>query len=278
MSLRGFSLDGFEVRRSGRRITIAMPECIEELARVDPEGLPIANHGRSALRRLKLQDGRHLLLRQYRRGGLLRHINASRYLSPRRALDEIRVCREAASRGVPVPVAIGAILEQAALFWQCWLAVEEIEDASDLGAYLRRLPAVPTREIAVEKRLLTDALAAAIRQMHDAGLWHADLQARNILLRRSPSGVEVFFIDLDKSRIADPLPEKRRAANLRRLNRSILKMRLDPPPIDDDDRRRFIAAYRAGDALFGNDVSALLQGCRRHAAWHSIAWRIFRQP
>ena len=268
--------DGLRLREMGNRAIIALPEYMDVLAACEPAGLPEAGRGRAAIRRLELPSGRKLLVRQYHRGGVLRAINNSRYLSPRRAIDEIRVCREAAARGVPVAVAAGAIVERQPPFWLCWLVTEEIEEAVDLGEYLRWLPAAPTREILAEKRDIIDVLGAAIRAMHDAGLCHADLQARNVLIRRSPARIEVFFVDLDKSTITGSLGESRRADNLRRLNRSILKMRLSPPPIDDDDRRRFLAAYRGGRPIFGDDVDGFLKTCRRHAAIHSIAWRIFK--
>lgn len=269
-------LPGFQSRQLGKRIVVALPEYLDALAAADPAALPEACQGRGTVRRLELPAGPKLLVRQYQRGGLLRAVNRTRYLGPGRAIDEIRVCHEAARREVPVARAVGAILERRPPFWLCWLASEEIEEAVDLGDYLRWLPAAPTREILAEKRAIIDALASAIRTMHDACLYHADLQAKNILVRRATAGVEVFFVDLDKSVIGRPLSEARRADNLRRLNRSVLKMRLMPPPIDDDDRRRFLATYRAGLSIFGDNVEAFLRSCRRHAARHSIAWRIFR--
>ena len=268
--------DGLHLREMGNRAIIALPEYLAALAECEPASLPEAGRGRAAIRRLELPSGRKLLVRQYHRGGLLRAINNSRYFSPRRAIDEIRVCREAAARGVPVAVPAGAIIERQPPFWLCWLVTEEIEEAVDLGEYLRWLPPAPTREILAEKRDIIDTLGSAVRAMHDAGLYHADLQARNVLIRRSPAGVEVFFVDLDKSTIAAPLTDSQRADNLRRLNRSILKMRLTPQAVDDDDRRRFLAAYRAGRPIFGDNIEDFLKTCRRHAAIHSIAWRIFK--
>ena len=276
MNLTNILPDGLQLRETGGRTVIALPEYMAALAECEPASLPEAGQGRAAIRRLELPSGRKLLVRQYRRGGVLRAVNSSRYLSPRRALDEILVCREAAARGVPVAAPAGAIIQRQPPFWLCWLVTEEIEETVDLGGYLRWLPAAPTREVLAEKREIIDALGSAIRAMHDAGLYHADLQARNILIRRSPAGVEVFFVDLDKSTIAASLTESQRADNLRRLNRSILKMRLNPEPVDDDDRRRFLAAYRAGQPIFGDSVDDFLKTCRRHAAIHSIAWRVFK--
>jgi len=267
---------GFQARKKGSVTVIALPEYLDLLADADISQLPQAGHGRGAVRRLALPAGGGLLVRQYRRGGVLRAVNREKYLSPRRPLDEIRISREAAARGVPVARAVGAIVRARPPFWLCSLATEEIEDALDLGEYICWLPAAPPREILVEKRQIIHATAKAIRKMHDAGLYHADLQVKNILIRRSTRGVEVFFVDLDKSTINGSLPQRLRARNLRRLNRSIMKMQRALPAIDDDDRRRFLAAYRSGDCIFGEDISAFLKSCRRHTALHSLAWRVFK--
>ena len=275
MNLTRLLPDGFECRQAGERIVVALPEYIDLLAGVEPSALRVAGHGRAPIRLLELPGGRGLLIRQYHRGGVLSSLNKDKYLSPRRAVDEIRVCREAAARGVPVADAVGAMLEHRPPVWLCRLVTARIDDAIDLGGYLGWLPATPTREVLAEKRDVIDALARAIRKMHDAGLYHADLQTRNILIRRSATGVEVFFVDLDKSVIVPSLTQRRRAGNLMRLNRSVMKMR-PALPVDDDDRRRFLAAYRGGDPIFGHDLSPLLKSCSRHAAWHSIAWRLFR--
>ena len=264
--------DGFQARRAGRRYIVALPQYLEPLAAAELEALPAAAHGRGTICRLATPDG-NLLIRKCHRGGLLRLINRDRYLTPRRPIDELRLCREAAARGVPVCSAAGAIVERRAPFWLCWLATEEIEEAIDVGEYLRSLPAAPTPEAAAEKRRIIDAAGRAICTMHDAGLYHADLQAKNILVRRG-SSIELFFIDLDKSRICPAgLAEPMRADNLRRLNRSVMKTQ--PNAIDDLERQRFLAAYRCGNALFG-DTAAFITSCKRHAARHSLWWRLFR--
>ena len=267
---------GYEAEQADDRTVVALPEYIEPLVAADMENLPAVRHGRSPLRRLALPGKPALLIRRYNRGGLLRAINRDRYSSPARVLNEIRVCREAVSRGVPVAPAVGAIIEKIGKFYRLSLVTCEIEDAIDLGEYINWLPAAPPREVLMEKRGIIEAVGRAVRQMHDAGLYHADLQLKNILVRLSNEGVDVHFIDLDRSVIDGGLSERLRADNLRRLNRSVMKMQIQPSPIDDDDRRLFLRAYRGGKPIFGADVSWLLKSCRRHTFIHSITWRLFR--
>jgi tRNA A-37 threonylcarbamoyl transferase component Bud32 len=49
-------------------------------------------------------------------------------------------------------------------------------------------------------RAILDALARAVRTLHEAGFYHKDLKPRNILLRRGKSGPELFFFDCPSGR------------------------------------------------------------------------------
>ena len=59
-----------------------------------------------------------------------------------------------------------------------------------------------------------------IRQFHDAGVWHADLNARNILL---DAELEVYLIDFDRARFT-PGKAVQGRGNLNRLKRSLVKL------------------------------------------------------
>ena len=71
------------------------------------------------------------------------------------------------------------------------------------------------------------SVGRALRRFHDAGGWHADLNAGNILL--SPAGV--YVIDLDRGRTVPPGSRSQRA-NLRRLARSLRKLGVLPAAAD----------------------------------------------
>jgi len=265
--------DEYIVRQNGPRTIIALPEYFDFLSSADPASLPEAAAGRTSVKRLCTPSG-NLLLRQYRRGGLLAGLNKSSYLTASRPVREIIVSCEAAARGLPVPRAAGAIIYSKHPFRQALLATQEITGARDLHEYAIKSTGGNIRQPVIE------ALARAVRKMHDAGLFHADLQLKNILVRQTSENVEIFFIDLDKSVIRDSLPERLRSANLRRLNRSAVKIQqAQPHPqvafIDDTVRRSFLRAYSGGDTIFGSDIDAFLRSCRRHAAIHAIGWRIF---
>ena len=63
-------------------------------------------------------------------------------------------------------------------------------------------------------------IGKCIRQFHDAGVWHADLNARNIML---DDQAKVFLIDFDRARLT-PGKAVNGEGNLKRLNRSLVKL------------------------------------------------------
>jgi 3-deoxy-D-manno-octulosonic acid kinase len=55
--------------------------------------------------------------------------------------------------------------------------------------------------------------------MHDLGVWHADLQVKNIMT----DGAQIWLLDFDDARMEKPLSGLARARNLLRLRRSLEK-------------------------------------------------------
>ena len=66
---------------------------------------------------------------------------------------------------------------------------------------------------------LWGSVGRCIRKFHNAGVWHADLNARNILL---DSGFRVYLIDFDRARLQAGKPVNGED-NLNRLRRSLVK-------------------------------------------------------
>ena len=71
------------------------------------------------------------------------------------------------------------------------------------------------------------AVADTLRAMHREGVYHRDLNCKNILLRQEADGVVSYVIDFDKAKLfLGRLPAELVKRNLDRLLRSALK--LDP--------------------------------------------------
>src|SRR5574337_1208829 len=84
----------------------------------------------------------------------------------------------------------------------------------------------PSRFIQKSKKSVIYALVRLIRNMHDAGIYHADLHLKNILLKGDSNGeFNAYIIDLDKSVVLNELNIDQRIKNLLRLDRSIEKLR-----------------------------------------------------
>ncbi len=167
-------------------------------------------------------DGRHWVLRHYRRGGLMARLSADRYLwtgeERVRAFSEYRLLRRLADQGLPVPSPVGARYRRIGIRYRCDLITQRFMGTAPLSSMLAAGPV---------SEPIWRAVGAAIGRLHRAGVDHADLNAHNILLDTRGA---VFVIDFDRGRLRKPGPWALR--NLRRLRRSVDKISRGMP----DDR------------------------------------------
>jgi 3-deoxy-D-manno-octulosonic acid kinase len=156
-------------------------------------------------------------LRHYHRGGLFGRLVRDHYLftgaGRTRGFREWTMLAALAAGGLPVPRPVAASYRREGLVYTADLATVRIPGAEPLSARLR-VPGAgepPWVEI-----------GATIRRFHDAGAFHADLNAHNILL----DGAGCWLIDFDRGRFRRPGPW--RQANLARLERSLRKIAAEP--------------------------------------------------
>lgn len=178
-----------------------------------------------------------LVLRHYRRGGVPARLSADHYLwlglGRSRPWREFALLDDLHRRGFPVPAPVAArVVREGPLY------------RGDL--ITRRIAAEPMAERVSRRRLsLTtlDAIGRCLRRFHDAGVYHADLNARNILLGEPG---EVYLIDFDRGSIRRPRRGWQQA-NLQRLRRSLNKLAAQQSDFcfDDEDWRRVLAGYQA---------------------------------
>lgn len=154
------------------------------------------------------------VLRHYRRGGAVARLMGDRYLwtgaDRTRPFCEFRLLRELARLDLPAPAVIAARYCRHGFFYSADLITRRIADARTLAECLAA-------------RKLDSRLAAAtgdlVARFHRAGVWHADLNAHNVLV----TAAQLYLIDFDRGRMRSPDAGWQRA-NLQRLRRSLLKL------------------------------------------------------
>lgn len=191
------------------------------------------------------------VLRHYRRGGLLAHVNRDRYLWL--APDRTRPFREFAllsclhDRGLSVPWPIAARAHRRGGFYTADLITVAVADARPLAEHLMNAP-VPSAA--------WRACGQAIARLHAEQVWHADLNARNLLLGEDNT---ITILDFDRARILRRSGRGWRESNLARLRRSLDKFvaRQSRFCFEEADWSELLAAYRTGYAAVREDFERL---------------------
>jgi 3-deoxy-D-manno-octulosonic acid kinase len=176
--------------------------------------------GREAHPVATLPNGSRVVVRRYRRGGMVRLVNRGLYFGGNRAFDELRAAERARAGGVRTPVVVAAIERPARVAgYRAWLATVLLPGGTNLAAWLAAEADEARRKGALREAGRQTAL------MHAAGVAHADLNLRNLLVMPGEAGGEVYLLDFDKATVsAAPVSPARRERDLRRLARSARKL------------------------------------------------------
>lgn len=180
-----------------------------------------------------LAGDREWVLRPYRRGGMAARVSQRRYLwtghGRTRAFRELRLTERLYHQGLPVPRPIAGCVWHHGLTYEAALITERLAGVRSLADRLPTLDAPTLYDV-----------GATLRQFHDAGLDHVDLNARNLLI--DDTG-HVWLIDLDRCRLRRPGRWKQ--ANLQRLERSLSRF------LHADTRATMIAIERGYNRIEG---------------------------
>ena len=188
-------------------------------------------------------DGSRVLVRQARRGGLIGLFIADVFWGRCRPFRELEVAERARARGVPTPEVLAASRRTLfGLFYRGAVYTKELTGTSDLHTYLASCAGGLDATSLRRKRDTVREAGRVVRVAHDAGLCHADLQLRNVLVRHDGPPA-VFLADLDKAGWREPLPRRSRIMNLLRLRRSAAKAARSGLCITRTDMVRFLEGY-----------------------------------
>jgi len=141
-------------------------------------------------------------------------------LRPSKARLEYDRAMDVAARGVPTITPLGIGETHGWKPGESWLITLALEDCEPLSSFLEStLPGFPlARQTRLRQRIAT-ALATLIARMHDAGIWHNDLHAGNLLICVEKDDLPaLFLVDLHAVRIGRPLGWRASRANLVLLN------------------------------------------------------------
>lgn len=185
-----------------------------------------------------IQQGDHgMLLRHYYRGGLVGKVNKDRFWREpehlSRAIHEFDLLSKLTEMGLPVPKPIAARMVKSGLFsYRADILVEVISGAVDVFRLL------------LEKSLSAkqwQTLGAVVRRLHDANVYHSDLNCHNLMLDDND---KAWIVDFDKCGFKEPGPWKQE--NLARLKRSLMKEKGKNQPFYwklDRDWPEFLTGY-----------------------------------
>ncbi|MHC4182364.1 MAG: lipopolysaccharide kinase InaA family protein [Planctomycetota bacterium] len=206
-------------------------------------------HGRSSCKSLLMDSLKNegLVVRDYVHGGLFGKILTDYFWQRLRPLRELSVC-EIANKGHILTIEIVAIVMKNIIgpLYKYKLVSKEVTDTIDLMELLLHSD---KNTLLAKKRQIISKVAKAVKEMHDVGIYHADLHLKNILVQSGEGGtINVYIIDLDKSRQLEEIDLNKRRKNILRLDRSFEKFNRNASDRKDllvtkADRIRFLREY-----------------------------------
>ena len=195
-------------------------------------------------------DGRQLVLRHYRRGGFIARISRDRYLwrSPEqtRSFHEWRLLYGLRRAGLPVPAPLAASYQRTGRTYVADLLLERLLGVRSLAEAVRAGPVSLATWVNIGR---------VLRRFHASGVYHADLNAHNVLLG---AGDEVWLIDFDRGALRSP--GWWCDSNLVRLLRSLEKLTAPLPPehFTSSDWHSLLDSYIAAGPEFAERTARAL--------------------
>lgn len=229
--------------------------------------------GRGKLTRIELAPGFFMVVKVLRRGGLIRWFTRDCHFSRKRLFHEALLSNHLLRRKVPiVPMLLGRAEYKGIGFYRLQLGTLEFKGATSLLTLIK--------EGSADERMLCEVMEQAGRTvgaLHDAGVFHHDLNLGNLLVGPPDSLGEkrqVLVIDLDRSKRKKRLSSAARIVNLARLYRHGVKNGLFKQVDWMKNWRCFLAGYcgGAGDAaLLEKKVE---KRYRSTLLFHRISWAL----
>jgi len=191
--------------------------------------------GRGTTLFVKHQD-QNLVHRHYCRGGMVRHINHDTFfdigLTQSRPYRELTLLRYMHNLNLAVPMGVAGFVQRTAFGYRADLITARIPHSSDVHSHILNQPLHTG---------VWQNIGSAIRHMHNAQVYHHDLNIKNIMLDAQQT---VWLIDFDRCDKRDG--EQWKQANLQRLRRSLDKQKTKYPKyhFEEHDWQALVQGYR----------------------------------
>ena len=210
--------DEFETRTTGRMRLIVRREGGDAIAwalTTAENCTPIQRVERGALRSFSWTAGRRGMVRVCHRGGIIARVLTDRYLLVNRPSREFSAHWRVEQRGLPVPRILGVLWERRGP-WVSGALATELLPGPDLLAWLQ---AHSPGESRPECSRMMREVGRLVCDMHQHGVWHADLQVKNVVVAEGLP----HLIDLDRAVVGAAPGRIQRGRNLLRFRRSLQK-------------------------------------------------------
>lgn len=226
------------------------PEYWRERNELDGEA-----RGRGTVHFIRTGEEKGLVLRHYRRGGLVARLSRDQYVwrgeSETRSFREWQLLYQLHRAGLPVPTPIAARYRRQGYLYTADILTERLMDSESLASRLMR-SGIPI--------LGWITIGRCIRMFHNLGVYHADLNAHNILLVADDL---VYLVDFDRGRLMRP--GLWCDANLVRLRRSLEKItyKLPPEHFSEADWHGLLDGYRQAGGVTPATLNASAANAQR---------------
>ena len=185
-----------------------------------------------------------VVVRRARHGGLLGPILGEVFLAPTRAPRELVMSLYLRRLGVATPAVVGFVTYTVGpLLRRADVFTAEVPNAPDLWTFLAHTSG------SVERDEAWRATARLLQRLAQTGVWHPDLNVKNVLIVSDPAhpSPTAVVLDIDRVRLVAPGDPQLGEANLHRLLRSLRKRARDAgngPPVSEAELAQLAALAR----------------------------------
>ncbi|HBN26641.1 MAG TPA: hypothetical protein DD405_04135 [Desulfobacteraceae bacterium] len=219
-------------------------------------------------------DNERMVIKHYTHGGFTRIFNKDIFWGKPRPLKELFFVEKIISLNIPTYEILALIIDKMPFFfYRADLITKELSNGVDLKTYFENLSTKQDKTRIKEKREVIKSVAGVIRKMHSAGIYHADLHLKNIIIKKNINSPPLpYIIDFDNSSIKRKLSFKKKLKNLFRFHRYIDKIDKKSISLSRSDFLRFFKEYFNNVKNTDQYLREYLHGYSKHVKFHKL-WK-----